>query len=443
MAQTPHTSQTPHPSKASRISNTLQGRDKRSGLSALMTPKMIISLVLIGIFSFTALVTLSGYAGDLREQNNGKAHALSRSAIGYGGLVRLLGDLDYDVRMARTENVKYEDENALRVFTLSRPYQADGLDDLGLYSPTLIIMPKWITNQIKGNPAWVQKNWGDNHVYDVDNHERDLEELTGEVSFASIQTDDKSVTYRVSSTIGEKPIMPGIEIENLQWLKGENLLEIYRVKEGPVLVKIADSSTYILSDPDFMNTMGIESRTRARFAVDMIDAVIADAGADPNRIDFDLSFHGFGGKTNIVKVLTQPPFLAATLCLLAAGGLIAWQAFSRFGDPLQVKRDYALGKFSLADNAARFIRIAGREPNMANDYATLVRKQVIEDLNLGGRRPQDIQTILQRREKSLSLVNDFNDLTNRAGVTTDNLALMQLAEDLTQWKTKMILGEQK
>ena len=160
--------QTPQRSKAARISNTLEGRERRSGLSALMTPKMIISLVLIGIFSFTALVTLSGYAGDLRQKNNGQAHALSRSAIGFGGLTRLLGDLDYDVRMARTEDVQYEDSDALRVFTLTRPYQADALDDLDLYGPTLIIMPKWVTTAVKGNPAWVQKGWGDNPVFDVE-----------------------------------------------------------------------------------------------------------------------------------------------------------------------------------------------------------------------------------------------------------------------------------
>ena len=429
--------------KAARITNTLEGRDKRTGLAALMTPKMIISLVLIGIFSFTALVTLSGYAGDLRQQNNGQAHALSRSAIGFGGLTRLLGDMDYDVRMARTENIKYEDDNALRIFTISRPFQADGLDELDLNSPTLIIMPKWITMPVKGSAGWVRKGWGENHIWDTDNHDRDLKELTGDITFAAVTSEDKSITYTVSSTVGDKSITPGFEIENLQWLKGENLLDIYRVKAGPVLVKIQDTETYILSDPDFMNTMGIESKSRARFAVDIIDTVIADAGADPRRVDFDLTFHGFGGKTNVIKVLTQPPFLAATLCLLAAGGLIAWQAFSRFGDPLQIKRDYALGKFSLADNAARFIRIAGREPNMAKDYTALIRKQVIKELNLGGRRPQDIDTILGRREETLSIASTYIELHNRAGVTIDNMALMQLAEDLEDWKTKMILGEQK
>ena len=429
--------------KANRITNTLEGREKSRGLAALMTPKMIISLVLIGIFSFTALVTLSGYAGDLRQKNNGQAHALSRSAIGFGGLTRLLGDMDYDVRMARTEDVKYEDNNVLKVFTLSRPFQADGLDELNLTSPTLIIMPKWITTPVKGSVGWVQKGWGDTHVWDVDNHERDLKELTGEINFEIYKTEDKSVSYGVTSLVGDRNIWPGFEVENLQTLTGNSLVHIYKVKDSAILVKIENSSTYILSDPDFMNTMGIDSKSRARFAVDMIEAVITDAGADPMRVDFDLTFHGFGGKTNVVKVLTQPPFLAATLCLLAAGGLVAWQAFSRFGDPLKVQRDYALGKFSLADNAARFIRIAGREPNMAKDYTRLVRKQVVKELNLGGRRPQDIDTILGRREETLSLANTYIDLHNRAGVTIDNAALMQLAEDLEHWKKTMITGEQK
>ena len=319
--------------KASRIKNTLEGREKRAGLAALMTPKMIIALVLIGIFSFTALVTLSGYAGDLREKNNGQAHALSRSAIGFGGLTRLLGDLDYDVRMARTENITYEDSSALRIYTMSRPYQADGMDDLELYAPTLVIMPKWITAPVKGSAGWVQEGWGDQRVWDMENHERDLKELAGDVTFTSIQTDDKSLTYTATSTVGDKASLEGIEIENLQWLEGEKLLDIIRVEEGPVLVKIEDTRTYILSDPDFMNTMGLATKSRARFAVEMIDAVITDAEADPMRVDFDLTFHGFAGKTNVIKVLTQPPFLAATLCLLGRRRINCLAGFFTFRRP--------------------------------------------------------------------------------------------------------------
>jgi len=344
--------------KTSRIQNTLEGRKKRSGLAALMTPKMIISLVLIGIFSFAALVTLSGYAGDMRQQNNGQAHALSRSAIGFGGLTRLLGDMDYDVRMARSKDIKNEDSNALRIITLSRPYQADKLDEMELYTPTLIIMPKWITTPVKGSAGWVQKGFGNMHTFGVDNHERDLKELTGDISFTRIVRDDKSKSYSAASTFDPQQRLENIDIENLQWLKGDDLIEIFRVEEGA------------------------------------------------------------GSSTNVIKVLTQPPFLAATLCLLAAGGLIAWQAFSRFGEPLPVQRDYALGKFSLADNAARFIRIAGREPKMAKDYTTLIRKTAT-----------------------------YNELLSRAATTQDNQALMRLATDLEHWKKQMtpshISGENK
>lgn len=428
--------------KSSRIVNKLEGRKKSTGIAALMKPRTIMALVLIGIFSFAALMTLSGYAGDLRQKNNGQAHALSRSAIGFGGLVRLLGDMDYDVRMARTENVLYEDRSALRVFTMSRPFQADKMDDLDLESPTLIIMPKWNTAPKPNASGWVQKGYGQ-ETFSMDNHESDLKELAGEVTFRGEISDDKSITYKVTSDLENVASQDGIKIDRLQTIDGSDLLTIYEVKNGPVLVKLVGSPVYILSDPDFMNTMGIASRTRARFAVDMIETVIDDSGANSARVDFDLSLHGFGGQTNIVKVLTQPPFLAATLCLLAAGLLIAWQAFSRFGDPLRVQRDYALGKFSLADNAARFIRIAGREPNMAKDYTALVRKQVVQKLNLQGRRAQDISTILQRRESNLELSQTYEDLSARASAATDNMALMQLAEDLDNWKTKMIVGETK
>ncbi len=420
--------------KASRIRNTLEGREKRTGVAALMTPRMIFSLILIGIFSFTALMTLSGYAGDLRQKDNGQAHALSRSAIGFGGLVRLLGDMDYDIRMARTENVKSEDSSVLRIYTISRPFQADKMDDLELNTPALIIMPKWITMPMKDKAGWVQKGWGNDVTYPMSDHERDLKELSGDVTFTRHKEDDKTASY-LHGSISEE-----VKIENLQTIKGENLIDIYSFTEGAFLVKIEDTSTYILSDPDFMNTMGIDSRRRARLAVNLINGVIADADAEPMRIDFDVTLHGFGGQANIIKVLTQPPFLAATLCLLAAGLLIAWQAFSRFGDPLEVPRDYALGKFTLADNAARFIRLAGREPNMAKDYAALIRKQVVKDLKLEGRQARDIKTILERREIALNLPTSFIDLQNRAETATDNMSLMQLAEDLNFWKTKMILG---
>lgn len=426
-----------------RIKNTLEGRKKTGGIGALMTPKTIIALVLIGIFSFGALVTLSGYAGDLRQKNNGQAHALSRSATGYAGLVKLLAEMDYDVRMSRTETVSYEDRSALRIFTFTRPFQADKMDDLSLNSPTLIIMPKWLTYPYAKKQGWVQKRWSGSETFTMSSHERDLKELAGDVTFSQFGSDDKSITYKATKLVGKQRTQDGLKIEHIQTISGSDLLNIYEVDNGTFLVKIIGTDIYILSDPDFMNTMGISSRTRAQLAVQILDSVIEDSGADPMRVDFDLTIHGFGGQSNIIKVLTQPPFLAATLCLLAAGALIAWQAFSRFGDPLRVERDYALGKFTLADNAARFIRIAGREPNMAKDYTALIRKQVVRGLNLESRRPQEIDKILEHREKALQLQERYVDLEARAAQPGGLATLMQLAKDLNNWKKTMILGEKQ
>lgn len=427
--------------KAPRIKNTLEGRKKSSAISALMTPKTIIALLLIGIFSFGALITLSGYAGDLRQKNNGQAHALSRSATGYAGLVRLMADLGYEVRMSRTENVNYDDRSVLRIFTMTRPYQVNKMNDMVLNTPTLIIMPKWMTIPLDEKQGWVQKRWSGSDIYGMDNHERDLKELTGGVTFSQYRSSDKSITYAASRVVGEPTTQGGLKIEGLQLIDGADLLNIYEVDKGAFLVKIIGTETYILSDPDFLNTMGISSRTRAKFAIDLINSVISDADADPKRVDFDLTIHGFGGQANMIKVLTQPPFLAATLCLLASGLLIAWQAFSRFGDPLRTERDYALGKYTLADNAARFIRIAEREPRMANDFTALIRKQVIRGLNLDGRRSQEIDKILEHRESVLDLSGRFRELEVRASQTQGLAGLMSLAKELNDWKNTMISGE--
>ena len=58
--------------------------------SRLMGTGLIIGLILIGLFSFSALIGLTGYADELRSKNNGQAHALSNSAIGFAGLRTLL-----------------------------------------------------------------------------------------------------------------------------------------------------------------------------------------------------------------------------------------------------------------------------------------------------------------------------------------------------------------
>ena len=62
----------------------------RRGASGAFSPMAMIVIVLVGVVSFAGLGVLSAYAPELKKGDNGGAHALSRSSVGYAATVRLL-----------------------------------------------------------------------------------------------------------------------------------------------------------------------------------------------------------------------------------------------------------------------------------------------------------------------------------------------------------------
>jgi len=68
---------------------------------------------------------------------------------------------------------------------------------------------------------------------------------------------------------------------------------------------------------------------------------------------------------------------------------------------------------------------------------------VVKALNLTARRPQDIETILSRREEALSVTATYNELLSRAATTQDNQALMRqtLADTIRAEIGKAIIGQ--
>ncbi|MEL6686973.1 MAG: hypothetical protein AAFP97_05060, partial [Pseudomonadota bacterium] len=329
----------------------------------------------------------------------------------------------------------------LRGYTLSRPQQ-NPVESLDTAFPTLLILSKWQTAPLQDRQDWVRKAQGPRSTFSPNLYPANLEALTGDISVSQQSHTDPSGAYTVSSAGERWSTASDVQIESLQSITGDNLVTLYSADTFPVLVKVKDTSVYILSDPDFLNTMGLSTNIRARLGVDMLDAVIEDAEASERVVTFDLSLHGYGGNVNIIKVMTQPPFLAATLCLLAAGGLIAWQAFSRFGKPIASGQFQTQGKLSLVESASDFVGLARREPKMAPDYAKIIRQQVITWLSLQGRRPQDVDAILQAREEALTPRFRFVELEDRAERVSDLTALMKVSEDLQQWKHAMTTGHE-
>ena len=182
--------------------------------------------------------------------------------------------------------------------------------------------------------------------------------------------------------------------------------------------------------------MAFTTQGGAQLSSALIDEVINSASTFTNTVDFDVSLHGIEANRNIIKLMVTPPFLAATLCLLAAGGLVAWQGFNRFGDPARVRPDYAQGPVSLAETAAEFMGVANRAHKTGADYAALIRRQVAAELGIKERTGEHINTLLDAREKRLKIQPVFEDL-ERAITNADTQSYGQYARALAVWRDTM------
>jgi hypothetical protein len=211
---------------------------------------------------------------------------------------------------------------------------------------------------------------------------------------------------------------------------------ILKIDGRVVLIRMEDTQTYILSEPDLINTMAFKTQGGAMLANAILADIIRNQDLESYAVDFDVSLHGIEANRNIIKLMVTPPFLAATLCLLAAGGLVAWQGFNRFGDPARVRPDYAQGPVSLARTAAEFMGIANRAHHTGEDYASLIRRQVAAELGYKDRATQHIDTLLDAREKRLKIQPPFADL-KRSISTADNQSYGHYARALTTWRNAM------
>ncbi len=215
---------------------------------------------------------------------------------------------------------------------------------------------------------------------------------------------------------------------------------IMRIDGHAVLIRLKDSRTFLISEPDLLNTIAFQTQTSARLALGVIDEVLIESEAEFYHADFDVSLHGIEENRNLVKLMVTPPFLAATLCLLLAGGLIGWQGFNRFGDPVIERPDYAQGPVSLAETAAEFIEVANRTHRTGADYAELVRRQVIEKLGYKGRAETVVETLLDNRETHLKINPRFAALKQNIS-DADPLSYGAYARALTVWRNSMIKTE--
>jgi hypothetical protein len=392
--------------------------------------RTMVWIVLIGLAATAVLLLLTAFEPDLRGGDEGGAHALARSADGYGGLVALTKDLGIPVLISRAPLPGGAKDGVL-ILTPSDNTDGKALDDIKFAGPRLIVLPKWDTVPDFGHRGWVKKY----HTVDPKRFPRSALSRLGAGSVVSQRQGKARPALRRADIEGQPAFwMPG-EIDQLQTLAGPQWRPILVDATGAIVLARKDhSQTYVLTDPDLFNNQGLRSHGSTQAAVGILNMLRANNGP----VIFDVTLQGYKRGHSLLRLAFEPPFAGATFCALMAALLMGLYAVARFGPPLANERALALGKQALVDNTAGLIRMAGRQHRMAERYALLCRAAVAKAV--GAPRDlsdKDLNALLDRLSAQAGQPTGISPLLDEARRAGNPGDLMTVARKLYDWKREM------
>lgn len=394
-------------------------------------PGMVLALVLVAVFSLSALGALSAYAPEISNGDDGRGHALSRSAIGYGGLVKLLKGMDRPVLLSRGP-LRGGARDGLLILTPPLGREEEAFETLRWEAGSvLVVLPKW-----EVTPEFTRKGWvREAGTLSAANA---LSVLPEDVREGLVLSQDEAETAPRLTIGGGQMVAQGSPVQSLRTLSGPGWTPVIMDGAGRALVLTHDDTgLYVLSDPDLLNTRGMDQPAKARAALALLETL----GPPDQAIAFDLSLHGFSRPRSVLRLLLEPPLLGFTLCLLFAAGLVGWQAMIRFQPHRHARRAVALGKKALADNTAALVRLARREHGMAAPYAELVRAQAAKAVAAPSSLSREATiALLDRLAKRQGSDTTYADLSAQADKARNAGDLMSVARSLMRWKLEMTRG---
>ncbi|MEM1196407.1 MAG: DUF4350 domain-containing protein [Pseudomonadota bacterium] len=187
-------------------------------------------------------------------------------------------------------------------------------------------------------------------------------------------------------------------------------------------------------EPDLMNNWGLADQTRAMAALSLVRNM--DWG-EFDEVVFDLTLNGFGGTINLLTLAFEPPFVAATICLILAIAILGWRAFLRFGPATARARETAFGKARLVTNGADLIVRAGRLALLVEPYISLSAKRMARSLGLPKPEPGAINAALALRQPDeASFTERCNDLRSASKVSDIVRAARALSDQTRRPETR-------
>jgi hypothetical protein len=386
-------------------------------MSAQASPFRRTTIMIMFAVSFAAFIALLyglGTGDPLASGKNGEAHGASNSIVGYQALARLLEKTGVPVRYSRSQAGM--DDEGLLVLTPSPYTPAADIDAVvqqrAYVGPTMIILPKWQVHQDQTlRKGWVLRDdpWGAGPGATM------LKDTTE----VSISVDDKAAAGRtVASAVGGTVRTPGKPVT----IKGDFIRTIVPgpSAKGALVAYLDDGGVYaqldrldesqitdpdeidesfypvvIVADADLLNNGGMADKQTARHALALIRAT---ATASDGSVTFDLTLNGLGRAENLLTLAFSPPFLSATICLIAAALAAAWMAFNRFGPPATEKRSINFGKTALVNNSAAFIGRMRRAYLVTDPYAAMIRSRAADAIGIS---PQASEREMHQRLDAL------------------------------------------
>ena len=400
----------------------------------VFSTRVAIILFLVGVFSFSAFITLSTFAPDFMDGNNGQSHALSKSAIGYAGTVKLLKAQGNQVQVSRKSPSGLS--ASLVVLT---PESEIKLDDIQRRAHTnaLIVLPKWLPRPSITRPGWVRES--------IPYNEETIAQILNEVApKARVKQESGTAAPTLlvepaNAWLTKNPgtLRPG-KIAELQTIVAPELIPLVTTKDGKTVLGVLrdqhEPAIYVLTEPDLLNNQGIADLATARTGLSLLGAM-NDQNAP---ITFDVTLNGFERSRSLLRLAFEPPLLAATLSFVIVAAMLAWRAATRSGPTARGKRAIALGKRTLADNSAALIRLAGRDHTMAPRYAQMVRTVVAESIHVARDASETTAAELDRIAQSRGVRATYSELAAEAAAATTAAETLNTARRLHAWTGDMI-----
>lgn len=391
-------------------------------------PRLMIGLIVAGTAAFAALLLLIAFGGNVGSQRDGRGHALSVSAIGFQGLVTLVGSRR-EVRFARdAQDLTTEDLLVVAIEPHSRAEAIARLIASRRGRATLFILPKWATMADPDRPGWVLGLFAGigagpaRTIGGVDAR------LAGDKEFPR--------------TVAATGILEGLRVpvpRSPQLAEGKAVNGLATlVGDGALVARLGDQPHYLVADPDLLNNHGLKDPIAARTAVAMIDRMNSTGARG---VAFDLTVNGLAQADgrNLLRLAFEPPFLAMTLALVIAALLAGLHGAFRFGPVRRPERAIALGKTALVENSAGLIRRAGREARLGAAFVEMVRQDVARAVHAPPRIEADaLDAWLDRIGRSRGSRAQWSELAGSVVQARDRRALVAAARALVGWKKDVV-----